>query len=136
MTLWTLLLLAGVAGAAVSQAPAAQERSDEGAQVSRSRSASADKGRAPLVFISSPQQRIWKGEKISLSLKDADLVEVLRSFAKLTEINLVIDPTVTGKVTAELHDVPLDQALAVILKTHQLGAELDGRVLSVARTSR
>ncbi len=77
----------------------------------------------------------WRGEPISLSLKDADLPEVLRSFAKLTRMNLVLDPRVEGKVTVELHDVPWDQALSVILKAHGLGIEVDGRVLSVARAS-
>jgi type IV pilus assembly protein PilQ len=88
--------------------------------------------RSPLVIVSEPARRRWQGEKISLSLKDADLVEVLRSFARLAEINLVVDPKVKGEVTVELHDVPWDHALSVILKTHGLGAELDGRVLSVA----
>lgn len=93
--------------------------------------------RAPRVLlISEGQRRRWQGEKVSLSLKDADLVEVLRSFARLGDINLVIDPSVQGTVTVELQDVPWDQALSVILKTHRLGAEIDGRILTVAPPSR
>ena len=91
----------------------------------------ADERDDPIVFRSDAQQTQWVGERISLSLKDADLVEVLRSFAQLGCLNLIIDPAVTGKVTVELHDVPWDHALSVILKTHRLGAELDGRVLAV-----
>jgi type II secretory pathway component HofQ len=72
---------------------------------------------------------VWKGDLISLSLKDADLREVLRSFAKLGRFNLVLDPGVQGKVTVELHDVPWDQALSVILKTHGLAAEDAGGCL-------
>ena len=70
-----------------------------------------------------PDQR-WVGEPISLSLKNADLTEVLRTFARLTDTNLVIDPAVRGEVTVELKDVPWDQALWVILKTHGLGLEI------------
>ena len=100
----------------------------------------ADEGDDLIVFRSDAQQKQWVGERISLSLKDADLVEVLRSFARLGRLNLIIDPSVSGyrrtgsadgKVTVELHDVPWDHALSVILKTHRLGAELDGRVLAV-----
>jgi hypothetical protein len=70
----------------------------------------------------------WKGFPISLSLRDAPLPEVLRSFARLAGFNLVLDPRVQGLVTVELRDVPWDQALHVILKTHGMGAEVDGRV--------
>ena len=70
----------------------------------------------------------WRGEPISLSLRDAPLPEVLRTFAKLAGVNLVLDPRVQGSVTVELVDVPWDQALAVILKTHGMAAEIDGRV--------
>ena len=94
----------------------------------------AEDKRPRLVFRSTPEQRRFTGEKISLSLKNADLAEVLRSFAKLAKINLVLDPRVSGRVTVELHDVPWDQALSVILKSQGLGAELDGRVLSVTRS--
>ena len=78
-----------------------------------------------------PSGRRWVGSPISLSLRDADLVEVLRSIARLADVNLVIQPGVSGSVTLELKDVPWDQALHVILKTHGLGAELDGTVLSI-----
>ncbi len=74
----------------------------------------------------------WHGFPISLSLRDAPLPEVLRSFARIAGVNLVLAPGITGSVTVELEDVPWDQALWVILKTHDLGAEIDGRVWSVA----
>ena len=78
----------------------------------------------------------WIGEPISLSLKDADLVEVVRSLALLSKLNVIVDPRVQGKVTLELEDVPWDQALHVILKTHRLGLEVDGRIVSIAPASR
>ena len=85
------------------------------------------------VVISAPgtREHRWRGEPISLSLRDADLKEVLRSFARLSGANIVIDPSVEGSVTLELNDVPWDQALAVILKTHGLAAEVDGALWTV-----
>jgi type II secretory pathway component GspD/PulD (secretin) len=83
-----------------------------------------------------PRPHRWRGEPISLSLRDADLVEVLRSFAKLAKVNLVIDPAVKGTVTVELHDVPWDQALYVILKAQDLGMEVSGNVWSLTDAER
>jgi len=74
----------------------------------------------------------WKGFPISLSLRDAPLPEVLRVFAQLVGFNLVLAPGVQGTVTAELKDVPWDQALDVILKTNGMAAEIDGKIWWVA----
>ncbi len=75
----------------------------------------------------------WRGAPISLSLHGAPLPEVLRAFAQLGGFNLILDPRVPSEpVTLELKDVPWDLALAVILKTHRLGAEIDGQIWLVA----
>lgn len=70
----------------------------------------------------------WTGFPISVSLDKAPLQDVVRTFAKLAGFNLVLDPRVKGSVTVELKDVPWDQALYLILKTHGMGAEVDGRM--------
>jgi type IV pilus assembly protein PilQ len=74
----------------------------------------------------------WRGFPISVSLHEAPLPEVIRTFAKLAGFNLILDPRVQGSVTVELKDVPWDLALHVILETHGLGAEVDGRLWAVA----
>lgn len=73
----------------------------------------------------------FSGEPISLDLKDADLKDVLRTFAKLARLNIAIDPEVKGSVTVRLHDVSWDQALDVILQINGLGYVLEGNVLRV-----
>ncbi len=73
-----------------------------------------------------PNPTQYHGEPITLSLKDADLVEVLRSFAEIGGFNLVLQPSVQGKVTVELKDVPWDQALEQILKINNLGMAVTG----------
>lgn len=71
----------------------------------------------------------WRGFPISVSLRDAPLPEVLRAFAQIAHFNLILDPRVPNEpVTVELKDVPWDQALHVILKTHGLAAEVDDRL--------
>jgi len=74
----------------------------------------------------------WHGFPISVSLDKAPLQDVVRTFARLAGFNLILDPRVQGSVTVELKDVPWDQALYLILKTHGMGAEIDGRVWAVA----
>lgn len=71
----------------------------------------------------------WRGFPISVSLRDAPLPEVLRAFAQIARFNLVLDPRIPQQgVTVELKGVPWDQALHLILKTHGLAAEVDGRL--------
>ncbi len=80
-----------------------------------------------------PHQKRYFGEPIDLSLKDADLVEILRSFAEIGRFNLIIQPGVQGKVTVELKQVPWDQALEQILKISGLAMEITGGRVSVDR---
>jgi len=94
---------------------------------------SAPAERRPVIAVPvQPAPPKWLGEPVSLSLREADLAEVLSSLARIGGFNLVLDPSVAGKVTVELHDVPLHQALSVILKTHRLGLEVSGSVVAVA----
>jgi type IV pilus assembly protein PilQ len=85
----------------------------------------------PTQLIDSQQPR-YTGEKISLSLKDADIKDVLRTFAKLTGLNIVVDPVVSGSVTVELRDVPWDQAFELILVINGLDYEMLNNVVYVA----
>ena len=86
----------------------------------------SDLGRGPAA------QGRWTGFPISVSLHKAPLQDVVRTFARLAGFNLVLDPRVQGSVTVELKDVPWDQALYLILKTHGMGAEIDGRLWVVS----
>jgi len=57
---------------------------------------------------------------------------VLRTFARLSGLNIVIQPGVRGTVTVELEKVPWDQALDQILKINGLGYELEGNIMRIA----
>ncbi len=82
------------------------------------------------------EEKHYTGEPISLRLKDADITDVLRTFSELTGLNIVVDPGVSGSVTVELHDVPWDQALDLILKINGLDYVLENNVLRVAPISK
>jgi type IV pilus assembly protein PilQ len=74
------------------------------------------------------------GEPIDLKVTNADVNEVLRTFAQISGLNVVIQPGVSGQVTAELENVPWDQALYEVLKINNLGYELNGNVMRIAPT--
>lgn len=76
--------------------------------------------------------REYVGERLDFSLRDADLVETLRSFAVMSGLNIVIQPGVGGTVTVELQDVPWDQAFEQILKLHNLSYEVEGNIMRIA----
>lgn len=80
--------------------------------------------------------RAYTGELIDLSLKDADIKDVLRTFAQITGLNVAIDPNVNGTVTVEFDDVPWDQALELILRQNNLTYVLDGNVMRVGTIKR
>jgi type IV pilus assembly protein PilQ len=78
--------------------------------------------------------QVWSGDPISLSLQDADIKDVLRSFSTITGLNVVVHPGVRGTVTVELNDVPWDQALDLILRINNLDYVLEGNIMRIAST--
>ena len=84
---------------------------------------------APAPPTSTPQ---YTGEIISLDLKDYDIKDFFRLISEISGLNVVLDPNVNGMVTLKLTDVPWDQALDVVLRNNQLGAQLQGNVLRIA----
>ncbi len=83
-------------------------------------------------LVVSHQERQYVGEPIDMSLRQADLVETLRSFASISDLNFVIQPGISGSVTVELKGVPWDQAMEQILKINNLGLDIDGTIVRIA----
>jgi type IV pilus secretin PilQ/predicted competence protein len=78
------------------------------------------------------QQPRFRGTPVSLDFQGADLRAVLRTFAEISGLNIVIDPTINGTVDVSLRDVPWDQALDIILRANKLGYRVDGTVVRIA----
>ena len=76
--------------------------------------------------------RQFTGHPISLDFQGVDLRAVLRTFAEITGLNLVIDPDVKGTVDVSLHEVPWDQALDIILRANQLDYTVEGTIVRIA----
>ncbi|NWF55085.1 MAG: type IV pilus secretin PilQ [Syntrophaceae bacterium] len=73
----------------------------------------------------------YKGTKISLDFKDADIHNIFRLIAEVSNLNIITSEDVKGKITIRLVNVPWDQALEVILATKNLIKTEEGNVLRI-----
>ncbi len=73
----------------------------------------------------------YKGTKISLDFKDADVHNIFRLIAEVSNLNIITTDDVKGKITIRLVNVPWDQALDVILATKNLVKIEEGNVLRI-----
>lgn len=73
------------------------------------------------------------GHLVSIAADNADIVGIIKGFARDTNSNIIIDNGVKGTVTIKLVNVPLEQALSLILTTQGFGyRRLSGNILVVA----
>jgi len=77
-------------------------------------------------------QFAYTGERITLNFQDIEVRSVLAIIADFTGLNLVASDSVQGRVTLNLEDVPWDQALDLVLKSHGLASRQEGNVIVVA----
>lgn len=71
-------------------------------------------------------------EPISLSLRDSDVKQVLRMFADKAGMNIIFDAGVSGTVTLDLVDVPLNSAFDLVLSIAGLSYIVDDNTLIIA----
>ncbi|TRZ97041.1 MAG: type IV pilus secretin family protein [Deltaproteobacteria bacterium] len=81
---------------------------------------------------SSDAGRKYHGQRISMDFKDADLTNVFRIIAEVSNLNIITADDVKGKVSVRLVNVPWDQALDIVLRSKSLGASQEGNVLRIA----
>lgn len=74
-----------------------------------------------------------KGEqRITLSLRDSDVKQVLRMMADKAGLNIIFDTSVTGTVTMDLVDVPLNKAFEYVMTVNGLNYSIDHNTMIVA----
>ncbi|HWS14711.1 MAG TPA: type IV pilus secretin PilQ, partial [Candidatus Methylomirabilis sp.] len=79
--------------------------------------------------------RKYRGQRISMDFKDADLTNVFRIIAEVSNLNIITADDVKGRVSLRLVNVPWDQALDIVLRSKSLGAVQEGNVLRIAPLS-
>jgi type IV pilus assembly protein PilQ len=119
-------------------APAPQGQTPpQGAVTAPAGQPAAPPAQAPQGAVGQPQQPVgpaqrFTGFPVSLDFQGADLRAVLRTFAEISGLNVVIDPSIQGTVDVALRDVPWDQALDIILRANRLGYVIDGTIVRIA----
>jgi type IV pilus assembly protein PilQ len=74
----------------------------------------------------------YTGRKVTLDFKDADIHNIFRLIAEVSNLNIIVDEDVKGKITLRLIEVPWDQALDIILESKNLGMSKIGNVIRIA----
>ncbi|OGI02170.1 MAG: hypothetical protein A2Y25_04840 [Candidatus Melainabacteria bacterium GWF2_37_15] len=70
--------------------------------------------------------------RINLTLRDVDVASILRIIAKEGKMNVVIDESVMGYVSAELKNISLNEAMDIILVSEELEARVENNTIFVA----
>ncbi len=75
-----------------------------------------------------------KNIPISISLRDSDVQQVLRMFADKAGLNIIFHNSVSGTVTLDLVDVPLNKAFDMVMEINDLNYVIDGKTIVVAKS--
>jgi len=73
----------------------------------------------------------YTGAKLSLDFKEADIHNIFRLIAEVSNLNIITTEDVKGKITIRMVNVPWDQALDVILASKNLIKIEEGNVLRI-----
>ena len=87
----------------------------------------------PATEAAATSARTYRGAPITLSLKDADLRDVVRTFGQLTGLTMKMDDSIDVKVTVNWRNVPWDQALDSLLEENGLTWTLEGSTMQISR---
>ncbi|XBS69502.1 DNA uptake porin HofQ [Acerihabitans sp. KWT182] len=72
-----------------------------------------------------------KGKPVTLVFDDVPIRQALRALAEHQQLNLVVAPGITGNISLNLHGVPWQQAVDLIVNTGRLHLERQGNVMLV-----
>jgi type IV pilus assembly protein PilQ len=82
--------------------------------------------------VAQQKKKVYRGKRIDLDFKDADLHNLLRLLAQVGDVDIVVPDDVKATVTVRLTDVPWDQAMEVILKSKGYWYRREGRLIRIA----
>lgn len=72
--------------------------------------------------VSPPTEKKMVERTVSLEMKDADIIDVLRMLSRLGNINIIASPEVKGTVTMRFDNVPFSVAFSAILRAVECNA--------------
>ncbi|MDX2480066.1 MAG: type IV pilus secretin PilQ [Desulfuromusa sp.] len=85
----------------------------------------------PVIEQIGSKESVYRGEKTSLVFDNAEVRDILRLIAEISDLNIIVSDDVKGNITLRLIDVPWDQALELVLDVTGLGMVQEGNVVRV-----
>lgn len=76
---------------------------------------------------------VKRNNPISISLRDSDVKQVLRMFADKAGMNIIFHDSVSGNVTLDLVDVPLNRAFDMVMEISGLNYVVQDNTIIVAK---
>ena len=73
--------------------------------------------------------------KITLDVRDMNIVDVIKFLAQKGEFNVIISPSVEGRSTVLLHDVDIKDALDIVVISNKLAYHIDDDIVQVMSAS-
>ena len=73
--------------------------------------------------------------KITLDVRDMNIVDVIKFLAQKGEFNVIIAPSVEGRSTVLLHDVGIKDALDIVVISNKLAYHIDDDIVQVMSAS-
>ena len=135
---WTFLAGAFIAPILIGQfgcaplRPAAKTVS-AAPQVSPARPAKSSEERLPGLIVTEIEGKREPERLYSFSLRDADIREVLMALAKQTSFNIVVDQNVQGRVTVDLKNVSMTEALDTLTELLDLNYRIRQNMVRVGK---
>ncbi|PYS41145.1 MAG: hypothetical protein DMG14_08295 [Acidobacteria bacterium] len=78
---------------------------------------------------------LGSAQLVSLDTRDMDLSDFFRLMAKTANMNVVLHPTVQGKVNLMVKDAPWQEVLDAVMKNYGLAKEVQGNTMRIAPTA-
>jgi type IV pilus assembly protein PilQ len=116
---------------AEAKPPAEVKAAEEVKPAAEVKAAEEVKAPAEVKAVGKPLVTRYRGQKISLDFKDADIHNILRLIGEVSNLNIITSDDVKGKITIRLMSVPWDQALDVILSTKNLIKMEEGNIIRI-----
>ncbi|MBF0511362.1 MAG: type II secretion system protein GspD [Candidatus Omnitrophica bacterium] len=69
--------------------------------------------------------------KITLDIRDMNIVDVIKFLAQKGEFNVIIAPTVEGRSTVLLHEVNIKDAMDIVIMSNKLAYHIDDDIIQV-----
>lgn len=123
-----IIFLIGLAGSVVSLTLAhaqGEDDQDQGAQEIKP------------ILMTEPKDSLDDrlARKITLDVRDMNIVDVVKFLAQKGDFNVIISPSVEGRTTVLLHDVDIKDALDIVIMSNKLAYHIDDDIIQVMAAS-